>query len=145
VILLDTHAWVRWLHPEISGNLPEPLRQWLGSAEDSFAVSVISTLEVAQLVKKGTLKLPLPLPDWFDLALERADIECLSVTPRLLHASTVLPDIHKDPADRIIIATAQARGALLVTADETIQTYPNLITVWANPPHRPGPVEGEAT
>jgi PIN domain nuclease of toxin-antitoxin system len=62
-----------------------------------------------------------------------------------LHAATVLPDIHKDPADRIIIATAQARGALLVTADETIQTYPNLITVWANPPHRPGPVEGEAT
>jgi PIN domain nuclease of toxin-antitoxin system len=29
VIVLDTHAWVRWLHPEISRNLPEPLRQWL--------------------------------------------------------------------------------------------------------------------
>jgi len=54
VILLDTHARVRWLHPEIGRNLPEPLRQWLRSAEDAFAVSVISTLEVAQLVRKGT-------------------------------------------------------------------------------------------
>ena len=144
MILLDTHAWVRWLHPEISRSLPEPLRQWLRSAEDTFAVSVISTLEVAQLVRKGTLTLPLPLPDWFDVALQKADIQCLPVTPKLLHASTVLPDIHKDPADRIIIATAQAQGARLVTADETIQTYPNLITVWANPSHIPRSVEGDA-
>lgn len=144
MILLDTHAWVRWLHPEIGGNLPESLRQWLGSAEDSFGVSVISALEVAQLVRKGTLTLPLPLPDWFDLALQGAEIQCLPVTPRLLHASTVLPDIHKDPADRIIIATAQAQGARLVTADETIQTYPNLTTIWANPPGLAGPVEGDA-
>ena len=86
VILLDTHAWVRWLHPEMSRSLPEPLRQWLRSAEDTFAVSVISTLEVAQPVRKGTLTLPLPLPDWFDVALQDADIQCLSVTPKLLHA-----------------------------------------------------------
>ncbi len=85
-----------------------------------------------------------PLPDWFDLALQRADIQCLPVTPKLLHASTVLPDIHKDPADRIIIATAQAQGALLVTADETIQTYPDLTTVWADPSGLAGPVEGDA-
>ncbi len=145
MILLDTHAWVCWLHPEISRNLPEPLRQWLRSAEDAFAVSVISTLEVAQLVRKGTLKLPLPLPDWFDAALQRADIQCLPVTPRLLHASTVLPDIHKDPADRIIIATAQAQDARLVTADETIQTYPDLTTVWANPPNTVNTAAGDAT
>lgn len=133
MILLDTHAWVRWLHPEISRNLPEPLRQWLSSAEDTFAVSVISTLEVAQLVRKGTLKLPLPLPDWFDVALQSADIQCLPVTPRLLHASTLLPDLHKDPADRIIIATAQEHCALLVTADAAIQAYPDLRTVWSQP------------
>ena len=145
MILLDTHAWVRWLHPEISRNLPEPLRQWLRSAEDAFAVSVISTLEVAQLVKKGTLKLPLPLPDWFDVALQKADIQCLPVSPKLLHASTVLPNIHKDPADRIIIATAQAQGARLVTADETIQTYPNLSTVWGDPSARVTPAAGDAT
>jgi PIN domain nuclease of toxin-antitoxin system len=145
MILLDTHAWVRWLHPEISSNLPEPLRQWLRTAEGSFAVSVISALEVAQLVRKGTLKLPLPLPDWFDAALQKADIQCLPVTPKLLHASTVLPGIHKDPADRIIIATAQVHGARLVTADETIQTYPNLSTVWVDPSTTVTPAAGDAT
>jgi PIN domain nuclease of toxin-antitoxin system len=77
------------------------------------------------------LELPLPLPDWFDAALTESDIQCLPLTPNLLHASTVLPDIHKDPADRIIIATAQEQSAQLVTADETIQSYPNLRTVWA--------------
>jgi PIN domain nuclease of toxin-antitoxin system len=130
MILLDTHAWVRWLHPEISGKLPEPLRVWLEATDEPLAVSAISALEVAQLVKKGTLTLPLELPEWFDAALTESDIECLMLTPRLLHASTTLPDIHKDPADRIIIATAQKRNARLVTADETIQSYPNLRTVW---------------
>ncbi|AUB81474.1 type II toxin-antitoxin system VapC family toxin [Candidatus Thiodictyon syntrophicum] len=131
MILLDTHAWVRWLHPEISGKLPERLRSWLEAVDEPLAVSVISALEVAQLVKKGTLTLPLSLPDWFDAALTESAIECLALTPGLLHASTLLPDIHKDPADRIIIATAQARNARLVTVDETIQTYPDLRTVWS--------------
>ena len=130
MILLDTHAWVRWLHPEISRKLPDDLRAWLASSDQTLAVSVISALEVAQLVKKNVLKLPLRLPDWFDAALTGSGIESLQLTPALLHASTVLPDLHKDPVDRIIIATAQAHQAELVTADATIQTYPNLRTVW---------------
>ncbi|CRI65304.1 hypothetical protein THIOKS12320044 [Thiocapsa sp. KS1] len=92
---------------------------------------LISALEVSQLVKKGVLDLPLPMPVWFDAALTEAGIQCIPVTPQLLHASTILPDIHKDPADRIIIATAQKYSARLVTADEAIRKYPNLQTVWA--------------
>ncbi len=131
MILLDTHAWVRWLHPELNQELPRGLRAWLETINEPFAVSVMSTLEVAQLVKKGVLELPLPLPDWFDAALVDSDIQCLPVTPRLLHASTRLPDIHKDPVDRIIIACAQETGAQLVTADEAIRAYPNLRTIWS--------------
>lgn len=133
MILLDTHAWVRWLHPEIGRPLPAGLGPWLQQVEGPLAVSAISALEVAQLVKKGTLELPLPLPGWFDEALAGSGVECLALTPRLLHASTVLPDIHKDPADRIIIATAQAHGATLVTADETIPKYPGLTILWKPP------------
>ena len=130
MILLDTHAWIRWLHPEISRKLPDGLRAWLEASDEPFAVSVISALEVAQLVKKGVLKLPISLPEWFNAALAGSDIQRLPLTPNLLHAATVLPDIHKDPVDRIIIATAQERKAQRVTADETIQTYPDLRTVW---------------
>ena len=132
MILLDTHAWIRWLHPEANRPLPEALQAWLSNTEDTLAVSVISTLEVAQLVKKGILELPIALPDWFEFALGDSDIQCLSVTPKLLHASTILPDIHKDPADRIIIATAQAFDAVLVTADETIHGYDNLRVRWSS-------------
>lgn len=84
MILLDTHAWVRWLHPEIGRKLPDGLRTWLEAADAPLAVSVIS------------------------------------------------------------VATAQARGARLVTADETIQTYPNLSTVWANPAGLASQIEADA-
>ncbi|MBK1702384.1 type II toxin-antitoxin system VapC family toxin [Thiococcus pfennigii] len=130
MIVLDTHAWVRWLHPEMNAKLPDGLRAWLETVDETFAVSAISALEVAQLVKKGRLELPLDLPDWFDAALAESGIRCLPITPELAYASTRLPDIHKDPADRIIIATAQAQSARLVTADATVQRYPDLQTVW---------------
>lgn len=134
MIVLDTHAWVRWLHPELGQPLPKTLRAWLEQTADDLAVSVISCLEVAQLVKRGILDLPLPLPVWFDAALAESGIACLPVTPALLHASTCLPDLHRDPADRIIIATTLERDALLVTADGLIQQYPNLRWVWKSPP-----------
>jgi PIN domain nuclease of toxin-antitoxin system len=134
VIVLDTHAWVRWLHPELGQGIPTALRTWLDNADDTIAISVISALEVSQLARKGVLQLPLPLPEWFAEALDGSGIGCLQLTPELAHASTMLPMIHKDPADRIIIATAQANNAPLVTTDGTIGTYPNLETVWGSPP-----------
>jgi PIN domain nuclease of toxin-antitoxin system len=130
LILLDTHAWVRWLHPELGQPLPPALRNWLESGDEPLAISVISCLEVSQLVKKQILVLPLPLPQWFEAALEESAVLCLPLTPKLLHDSTLLPDIHRDPADRIIIATALEQNAVLVTADEAIQKYPGLRTVW---------------
>jgi len=134
MIVLDTHAWIRWLHPELGQSLPPRLRAWLESVDTPFAVSVISCLEVSQLVKKNRLLLPMPLPQWFDAALQESDVACLSLSPGLLHASTQLPDIHLDPADRVIIATVQEHDAYLVTRDENIRRYPNLLTVWDNPP-----------
>jgi len=134
MIVLDTHAWIRWLHPEIGRPFPGAMRSWLDNVADHVAVSVISCLEIAQLVKRGTLVLPLPLPDWYEEALAGSDVQCLPVTPVLLHASTRLPDLHRDPADRIIIATTQAHDAILITADRTIQQYPGLRCSWDAPP-----------
>lgn len=133
MIILDTHAWVRWLHPEANAKLPDKLRTWLETTAAPLAVSVISTLEVAQLVKQGRLELPLTLPNWYDAALAESGIRCLPITPTIAHASTRLPEIHKDRADRIIIATAQAHGARLVTADQSVQRYPDLETIWTIP------------
>ena len=136
MIVLDTHAWIRWLHPELGQTLPPELRVWLEESAEPLAVSVISCLEVAQLVKKGALSLPVPLPQWYRCALVGSDITCLPLSPELLYASTRLPDIHRDPADRIIIATAQSYDAVLVTRDETIVRYPGLRTLWQMLPEK---------
>lgn len=93
-------------------------------------MAAISCLEVAQLVKKGVMVLPLGLPDWFAAALEESEILCLAMTPGILHASTLLPDIHRDPADRIIVATVMAMNGSLVPVDETIRKYPGVRTLW---------------
>lgn len=130
MILLDTHAWVRWLHPELASPLPLPLREWMATVDDSLAVSIISCWEVAQLVRRERLVLPLALPEWFDAALEESGVLCLPLTPMIVHASVLLPEIHRDPADRLIIATAQAHEAPLITADATIRRYPDVRCLW---------------
>lgn len=130
MILLDTHAWVRWLHPELAFSLPFSLREWMETVDDGMAVSIISCWEVAQLVKRDKLILPLPLPGWFDAALEESGVVCVPLTPMIVHTSVTLPEIHRDPADRMIIATAQAHGASLITADAAIQKYPGVRCLW---------------
>jgi PIN domain nuclease of toxin-antitoxin system len=130
MIILDTHAWIRWLHPEMGQPLPAQLHDALRNTKKIVGVSLISCLEVSQLVKKGSLKLPVSLPEWFNEALSVSQIELVDLTPEILYASTKLPDIHKDPADRIIISSAIHHKALLVSADATIKLYPNLECVW---------------
>ena len=94
-----------------------------------LAIYMISYLEVAQLVKKGRLGLSLPLPHWFEAALQDSGISALPLTPDFLYASTLLPDIHLDPADHIINATLQAYDACLITRDVN-NKYPNLRALW---------------
>lgn len=45
-------------------------------------------------------------------------------------ASTQLPPIHRDPFDRIIIATATKHGMTILTKDRIIPTYPKVKAVW---------------
>ncbi len=129
MIVLDTHAWLWWVN-SVPGTLPAPLLDKLESEGTRVGVASISCLEVALLPRKGRIELPCALNRWFALALSESQIELLPLTPEIATASTELPDIHKDPADRIIIATAQAHSAVLATADETIRRYPNLGVTW---------------
>lgn len=129
MIVLDTHAWLWWVN-SVPDALPAPLLDKLESAGTRVGVASISCLEVALLARKGRIELPCALNRWFALALGESQIELLPLTPEIATASTVLPDIHKDPADRIIIATAQSHSATLATADETIRRYPNLDVTW---------------
>ena len=93
-------------------------------------MSVISCLEVALLIKKKRLSLACPLNEWFSHALQASGVTCLPLTPDIVYRSIVLPDIHLDPFDRLIIATAQIHTATLISKDANIQLYPNVTVVW---------------
>ena len=129
MIVLDTHTWLWWVN-SVPGTLPASLLDKLESEGTRVGVASISCLEVALLSRKGRIELPCALNRWFALALSESQIELLPLTPEIATASTELPDIHKDPADRLIIATAQSHSAVLATADETIRRYPNLEVAW---------------
>ncbi len=119
MIVLDTHVWVKWI---INGNsaLSETIVNAL-SVDSHWAVSAISCFEVTLLVKRGKLQLLLPVEAWIKKGLENSGIESLPVTCEIM-----LPEIHRDPADRIIIATALVYDAKLASIDTVFPDYSEL-------------------
>lgn len=131
MILLDTHIWVWWLVDK---------EQYLTSKQidtiehaDTVAVSIVSCFEVAQSVKKGRLILPIPVSEWIQEALEPAGVDLLPFSVDITLQSVDLTDIHKDPFDRIIIATALNHQCMLMSVDGNFKHYPELKHLLINP------------
>ena len=129
MILLDTHTWVWWILRR-TDILPEAIDQRIATSADEVAVASISCLEVALLVKKERLRILGDLTAWFDMALEGAGIRLLPLTPAIAARSAALPDLHRDPIDRVLIATAMEHDAVLLTKDTTIRAYPGVQAIW---------------
>jgi PIN domain nuclease of toxin-antitoxin system len=129
MIVLDTHIWIWWVHRH--ERLSVQHVRWLQENEENgLGVSVISCWEVAKLVELNRLALPLPIDDWFDLALAYPGIRLLDFTPRIaLEATRLPPGFHRDPADQIIVATARWHDCPLLTVDERILNYPHVRTL----------------
>lgn len=123
-LLLDTHTLV-WL---LAGNerLGMGARQSIQKAAQAnvLYLSAISPWEIAVLVSKGRLVLEQDVGEWIQAALALPGIRLAPLLPEVAVASTRLPgDLHPDPADRIIVATARHLGATLVTADGLLLNY----------------------
>lgn len=121
LILLDTHALV-WSVEERPRLGPGAKRSINAAARlNQLAVSAITPWEVALLVSKGRLNLSTDAMVWVRDALSRPGISLVPLEPEIAVASTRLPfDMHPDPADRILVATARHLGATLVTADKLL-------------------------
>ncbi|MEW5767749.1 MAG: type II toxin-antitoxin system VapC family toxin [bacterium] len=129
MILLDTHIWI-WFADE-SEQLTEKHKQVIEQHRaDGLGVSVISCWEVAKLVEYNRLKLACPIEEWMEVATTLPDIQLIELTPRIAIASTKLPgNFHRDPADQIIVATAQVYNLGLLTIDERILKYDHVLTL----------------
>jgi len=119
-ILLDTCALI-WL-----GNGDESLsldaRQAIEECETVY-VSPISLWEVSSKCRKGKLLLKHPPREWFNRILQRHRLDVLPLTNEIMFLAGELPEHHKDPADRMIIASAIVNGLVVATADHNFSLY----------------------
>jgi PIN domain nuclease of toxin-antitoxin system len=85
----------------------------------------------AQLVERGRIELGTDLAAWLALVETIPTVVFVPVDNEIGVKSVNLPgNFHRDPADRIIVATARKHGVALVTADERIRSYPHVRTIW---------------
>ena len=83
------------------------------------------------LVAKGRLALSMDVAEWLSYVGSIEAVNFVPVDNEIAVKSTELPgDFHKDPADRLIVATARKLAAPLVTADEKIRAYQHVRTIW---------------
>lgn len=132
MIAIDTHVLV-WLatgaHQMISKKAMKRISEELANGQ--IWVSTISTWEIAMLVERERLLLSIDVESWLKKVGEINAIRFQPVTNKIALESVRLPgEFHKDPADRMIVATARTMGLALVTADEKIQAYPHVNSVW---------------
>jgi len=119
--LLDTHVLLFWLGD--SSRLSPAQADVLGQAtpEAPLWVSDITLWEIATFVSLGRIRLDLPLRDWLETATAPPLVQRMGISPAVAAAVTALPDsFHRDPADRLIVASAQLLGATLLTQDYRI-------------------------
>jgi PIN domain nuclease of toxin-antitoxin system len=122
--VLDTHVWL-WL-AEGARPLDPATVSRIDEARPSgeVFVSVMSIWELALLEASRKIYLSLPLSEWVQASIGTRTVVVAALTPGIAIASTRLPgEIHRDPSDRIIVATARALGATLVTRDRRLAAY----------------------
>lgn len=126
MIILDTHIWIWWV--DGSPKLPLNYQAHIQANESlGLGVSIISCWEVAKLVEYRRLTLKLSVKTWLDEAIHYPGIRLFDLTPSIVVESTQLPGaFHRDPADRLIVATARIFDCPLMTFDVKILTYPHV-------------------
>ncbi len=118
-ILLDTHVWI-WIS-EIPDELGSNARRLLEDLDNEIFLSPISTLEIAQLIKSGKIELKHSLSSWVRKSLSELDAKTAPFTHDIAEMAYKVPKpFHKDPADRILAATAILENLGFMTADKEI-------------------------
>jgi PIN domain nuclease of toxin-antitoxin system len=128
--VLDTCSYL-WLVDDQAQLSPAAVRA-IAHPETDLFVSAITVTEVHRLIRKGvvSIKTTGSVLDWFRQGLAQHEVACAPITLEIADAAENLPWIHKDPADRFIMAAAQMLGAEIIMPDSTIPKYPGIRVVW---------------
>ena len=123
--LLDTHVWI-WAQrgdtAQISSAMQVEMLEW--QRNGAMFLSPISVWEAALLVASGLLELGLSMDQFVEQAANDGGLNLAPLTSQVLIESTRLPgELHRDPADRILVATAREHAFTLVTRDKLLLRY----------------------
>lgn len=121
-LLLDTHALITWCAAptELSAAQQHAVRT-ISETNPAF-VSDISLWEVSALYSAGRLRLDLPLREWLTRAVAPPLARVVEITPEIAHEVALLHEWeNRDPADRLLVATARTLGARVMTDDRLIR------------------------
>ncbi len=129
MILLDTHVLV-WAVAEprrLSRRAAAAIRH--ADREGGLAISAVSLWELAVLVARGRIQAYGTVETSVRLLIEGVVVK--PITPEIAALAAQFPDDYpRDPADRLIGATARAEGLPLLTRDDSIRRSPLLQTIW---------------
>ena len=119
-LMLDTCAILR-----LATGLGELSERALGAIADASAVFVspISLWEIALKTRNGNLVLPNDPSEFFNDVVENYGLTVAPLSLEVMARSVALPPVHKDPADRFIIATALENNLTVVTTDRRFEEY----------------------
>ena len=127
-LLLDTHAWF-WAI-EAPENLGPQCRVALESPDNELFVATISTVEFGQLQASQRIEFKGTLESWVRRGTEALGLQTVTLSQAIALLAYALPGrFHKDPVDRLLVATAIHHGFMIVTADDRILTYPHVMAM----------------
>ena len=131
MIVLDTHTLVWWVSGDSRLSTKAKTAIDTERHDGEILVSAISAWECVMLARAGRLVLSMDTVTWLDTVSQVPGLRFVPVDTPIAIQSVELPgEFHKDPADRMIVATARRFSAALITADSKIRNYPHVQTVW---------------
>lgn len=133
-LLLDTHVLI-WLvegDPTLSAATRSAIEE--ARAQFGLVVSCLSVFEVCRLSMTPRLRLSKPVEDWFDAILASPQVQIVGLSREIAQDAAMLAgDVHGDPVDRMLIATARAERCRLATRDRHILEYGRLGNIYVMP------------
>lgn len=128
--LLDTHVWIWWMlgDPRLDARDRDALDAL--APDNRPLLCDISLWEFATLVDLGRVEIDVPVENWLAVAASPSTVRLQSITPAIVAEMNRLPSsFHRDPADRLIVATARALKRSLATHDRKIRKS-RLVSLW---------------